>query len=75
MTTEKQLSNEKKLAVHQIQLHGAEKKHITFFNILAAVRLEILCKTNLSKSDGKPHMENYSYKIRHLRFLLAQAVA
>ncbi|MCP4009701.1 MAG: transposase [Proteobacteria bacterium] len=52
-----------------------QKKHITFSGALAAVRLEILRKTKFSISDGKTHMESYSDKIRHLRFLLTQAVA
>ena len=51
------------------------KKHITFSDVLAAVRLEILRKTKFSISDGKTHMESYSDKIRYLRFLLTQAVA
>lgn len=51
------------------------KKHITFSDVLAAVRLYLLSKTKFSISHGKAHMENYLDKIRHLRFLLTQAVA
>lgn len=50
------------------------KKHITFSDVLAAVRLDLLSKTKFSISHGKAHMENYLDKIRHLRFLLTQTI-
>ncbi len=51
------------------------KKRVTFSDVLAAVRLEILRKTKLSISNGKPLIQSYPEKIRHLWFLLTQAVA
>jgi len=51
------------------------KTHVTFSDVLAAVRIEILRKTKFSISNGKTLMHNYSENIRHLRFLLTQAVA
>ena len=51
------------------------KKHITFSDVLAAVRLEILRNTKFSIRDENNHIENYLHTIRHLRFLLTQAVA
>lgn len=51
------------------------KTHITFSDVLTAVRIEILRKTKFSISNGKTLMHSYSEKIRHLRFLLTQAVA
>lgn len=51
------------------------KRHVTFSDALAAVRIEILRKTNFSISNGKPLVQNYPEKIRHLWFLLTQAVA
>ena len=52
-----------------------QKKNVTFSDVLAAVRIEILSKTKFSISNGKPLMQSYSEKIRHLWFLLTQAVA
>lgn len=51
------------------------KTHITFSDALAAVRLEILRKTKFSISHGEPLIQSYPEKIRHLWFLLTQAVA
>jgi len=51
------------------------KKIITFSDVLAAVRLELLQKAKLSTSYFKPDVESYSAKIRHLWFLLTQAAA
>ena len=51
------------------------KKWVTFSDVLAALRVEILRKTKFSISNGKPLMQNYPEKIRHLWFLLAHAVA
>ncbi len=51
------------------------KTDITFSDVLCAVRLEIWRKAKLSTSLFKPHIGNYSAKIRHLWFLLTQAVA
>ena len=51
------------------------KKAITFSDVLCAVRLEIWQKAKLSTSHFKPDVGSYSAKIRHLWFLLTQAVA
>lgn len=51
------------------------KKEVTFSDILAAVRIEIFRKTKLSTSNGIPLVQSYPEKIRHLWFLLTQAVA
>ena len=51
------------------------KTHITFSDVLAAVRIKIWSKTEFSISNGKTLMKSYPEKIRHLRFLLTQAVA
>jgi hypothetical protein len=51
------------------------KTAVTFSDILAAVRLEILRKAKLSTSLFQPDIGSYSNKIRHLWFLLTQAVA
>lgn len=51
------------------------KTDITFSDVLSAVRIEIWRKAELSISPFKPHIGNYSAKIRHLWFLLTQAVA
>jgi DDE superfamily endonuclease len=52
-----------------------KKKKVTFSDILAAVRIEILRKSKFSISNGKPLMQSYPEKIRHLWLLLTQAVA
>ncbi len=52
-----------------------DKKDITFSDVLAAVRIEIWRNAKLSISHFKPDVGNYSAKIRHLWFLLTQAVA
>lgn len=51
------------------------KKHVTFSDVLAAVRINILRKTKFSISNGKALVQSYPDKIRHLWFLLTQAVA
>lgn len=51
------------------------KKNITFSDVLAAVRLEILSKTQFSTSYKNNLMHSYTQKISHLCFLLTQAVA
>ncbi len=51
------------------------KTAVTFSDVLAIVRLEILRKVKLSTSPFQPHIGSYSDKIRHLWFLLTQAVA
>ena len=51
------------------------KTAITFSDVLGAVRLEIWQKGKLSTSLFQPHVGSYSAKIRHLWFLLTQAVA
>lgn len=51
------------------------KTDITFSDVLCAVRLEIWHKAKLSTSLFEPHIGSYSAKIRHLWFLLTQAVA
>jgi hypothetical protein len=51
------------------------KKAVTFSDVLAAVRIEILQKAKLSTSLCKPHIESYSAKICHLWFLLTQTTA
>jgi len=50
------------------------KTHITFSDVLAAVRIEILRKTKFLKTNGKTLMKSYSEKIRYLRYLLTQTV-
>lgn len=52
-----------------------DKKDVTFSDILAAVRIEIWRNAKLSISHFKPDVGNYSAKIRHLWFLLTQAIA
>ena len=51
------------------------KTAVTFSDVLAIVRLEILRKVKLSTSLFQPDVGGYSDKIRHLWFLLTQAVA
>lgn len=51
------------------------KTAVTFSDLLSAVRLEIWQKTELSISHFNPLIESYNKKIRHLWFLLTQAVA
>ena len=51
------------------------KTGVTFSDVLSAVRLEIWRKAELSISHFQPHVGSYSAKIRHLWFLLTQAVA
>jgi len=51
------------------------KTAVTFSDVLCAVRIEIWRKAKLSTSLFKPHIGSYSAKIRHLWFLLTQAVA
>jgi hypothetical protein len=51
------------------------KRRITFSDVLTAVRVEILRKTKFSISNGEPLVKSYPDKIRHLWFLLTQAVA
>ncbi len=52
-----------------------QKKYVTFSDALAAVRLQILRKTKFLTSNGEPLVNNYHDNIRHLWFLLTQAVA
>jgi len=52
-----------------------KKRRITFSDILAEVRLEIFSKTKLFKSTEKSLVNSYPEKIKHLWFLLTQAVA
>lgn len=52
-----------------------DKKDVTFSDILAAVRIEIWRNAKLSISHFIPDVGNYTPKIRHLWFLLTQAVA
>jgi len=52
-----------------------KKRQVTFSDVLATVRIEILRKTKFSISNGEPLVQSYSEKIRHLWFLLSQAVA
>ena len=51
------------------------KTALTFSDVLSAVRLEIWRKAKLSTSPFQPDIGSYSAKIRHLWFLLTQAVA
>lgn len=51
------------------------KKDVTFSDVLSAVRLEIWRKAKLSISHFQPDVGSYSARIRHLWFLLTQAVA
>jgi hypothetical protein len=51
------------------------KSNVTFSDVLAAVRLEILRKTKFSISYTEPLMKNYPEKIRHLWSIITQAVA
>lgn len=51
------------------------KKAVTFSDVLATVRLELLQKAKLSTSYFQPDVESYFAKIRHLWFLLTQAAA
>ncbi|MCB9351085.1 MAG: hypothetical protein H6573_26810 [Lewinellaceae bacterium] len=51
------------------------KTAVTFSDVLSAVRLEIWRKAELSISHFQPDVGSYSAKIRHLWFLLTQAVA
>ena len=51
------------------------KKAVTFSDVLAAVRLEILQKAKLSISLFKPNVDSFHAKIRHLWFLLTQTAA
>lgn len=51
------------------------KTGVTFSDVLCAVRIEIWRTTELSTSSFQPLVGNYSAKIRHLWFLLTQAVA
>jgi hypothetical protein len=63
---------------HAIQPNATawyHKKNITFPDILAAVRIEILTKTQFSISYKNNLMNSYHDKIKHLWFLLTQAVA
>jgi hypothetical protein len=63
---------------HPIQPNATawyRKTAVTFSDVLSAVRLEIWRKAKLSISHFKPHVGSYSAKIRHLWFLLTQAVA
>jgi hypothetical protein len=62
---------------HPIQPNATawyRKTAVTFSDVLSAVRLEIWRKAKLSISHFKPHVGSYSAKIRHLWFLLTQAV-
>lgn len=52
-----------------------KKKRITFSDVLASVRLEILSKTKLFTSTEKSLVNSYPEKIKHLWLLLTQAVA
>jgi len=52
-----------------------KKTAVTFSDVLCAVRLEILQKSKLSISPFQPDIGSYSAKIRHLWFLITQAVA
>jgi len=52
-----------------------KKKRITFSDVLARVRLEILSKTKLFTSTEKTLVNSYPEKIKHLWFLLTQTVA
>jgi len=52
-----------------------QKKRITFSDVLARVRLEILRKTKFSICNGKALVKSYPEKINHLWFLLTQTVA
>lgn len=63
---------------HPIQPNATawyRKTAVTFSDVLSAVRLEIWRKAELSISHFKPDVGSYSAKIRHLWFLLTQAVA
>lgn len=52
-----------------------KKKHVTFSDVLAEVRFQIWRNAKLSTSHFKPDIDSYSDRIRHLWFLLTQAVA
>ena len=52
-----------------------KKEHVTFSDVLAEVRFEIWRNAKLSISHFKPDIDSYSARIRHLWFLLTQAVA
>ena len=63
---------------HPIQPNATawyRKTAVTFSDVLTAVRLELWQKAKLSTSYFHPHVQSYSAKIRHLWFLLTQAVA
>lgn len=63
---------------HPIQPNATawyRKTAVTFSDVLCAVRLEIWRKAELSISHFHPDVGSYSAKIRHLWFLLTQAVA
>lgn len=51
------------------------KKCVTFSDVLAAVRLEILHKTQFSTSHEITLIKSYTQKIRQLCFILTQTVA
>ncbi len=51
------------------------KRRVTFSDVLAAVRIEILRKTKFSICNGNTLVHSYPEKIRHLWYLLTQAVA
>ena len=52
-----------------------KKEHITFSDVLSAVRAEILQEDKFSIRPQKNLIENYRERIRYLRFLVTQAVA
>lgn len=52
-----------------------KKEHVTFSDVLSEVRFEIWKNSKLLISHFKPDIDSYSAKIRHLWFLLTQAVA
>ena len=52
-----------------------KKKHLTFSDVLTAVRMEILRNVKLSTSPKNSLFDNYKLKIEYLRYLLTNAAA
>jgi len=69
----KQLNQQKEIQANACAWY--KKTHITFSDVLAAVRLELLSKVKLLTSNNQPLVNSYSEKIRFLWQMLTQAVA
>lgn len=68
-----QLHQQQKLKPQQTAWY--KKKHLTFSDVLAAVRMEIWQKTKFFTSNKIRLFNNYSSKIKHLWFLVTQTAA